>query len=135
RSGVLCPPIAGRPERETWRGIEIFRPASLGAAARIGDKLLFHAAFFSPAWNRALREVIAEYEPDVLHVHDVWLGRTVLRARTTQKIVMDLHENMPAAVVEYLGGYRGPAKLFHTVFKGRQRVLRYEKALLRQSDC
>jgi glycosyltransferase involved in cell wall biosynthesis len=134
QSAVLCPPIAGRPERETWRGIQVFRPAPLRSAAKVGDKLAYHAAFFSPAWYRAIRQVLAEYQPEVIHVHDIWLGRTVFLARRQEKVVMDLHENMPAAVVEYLGAYRGVTKLFHTLFKGRARVLRYERALLRDSD-
>lgn len=133
-SAVLCPPIQGRPERETWRSIRVFRPVSLHAAASMLDKLLYHAAFFSPAWYRAIREVLADYQPDTIHVHDIWLGRTVFLARGRQKVVIDLHENMPAAVVEYLGAYRGMAKLFHAVFKNRTRVLRYEGALLRKSD-
>lgn len=134
RCAVLCPPIQGRPEREVWRGIDVFRPALLGAAAKITDKLAYHAGFFSPAWFRAIRQVLAEYQPDAIHIHDIWLGRTVLLAKGEQKVVMDLHENMPAAVVEYLGGFRGLTKWFHAVFRNRRRVLRYERALLQESD-
>jgi len=47
---------------------------------------------------------------------------------------MDLHENMPAAVVEYLGAYHGAFKLFNSVFKARSRVLAYERDLLVRSD-
>jgi glycosyltransferase involved in cell wall biosynthesis len=133
-SGVMCPPIAGRPARETWRGIDIFRPDALaGAAARL-DKLQYQSAFFSPAWHRGLQQVLREYRPDVLHVHDIWLGRTALRACTTEKFVMDLHENMPAAVVEYQSGYRGAFRWFNAVFKNHPRVFAYERALLERSD-
>jgi glycosyltransferase involved in cell wall biosynthesis len=98
------------------------------------DKLAFQAAFFSPAWVRAIREVITEYRPHVLHVHDIWLGRSALRARTDQKITFDLHENMPAAVVEYLKGYRGAMKWFSATFKNRPRVMLFERSLLEASD-
>jgi glycosyltransferase involved in cell wall biosynthesis len=134
QSAVMCPPINGRPEREEWRGISIYRPVVLGGARRAIDKLMYQAAFWSPAWVRAIREVILEYRPDVLQVHDVWLGRSVFLAAQDQKIVMDLHENMPAAVVEYLKGYRGAFKWFNAVFKSRGRVARYERALLRKAD-
>jgi glycosyltransferase involved in cell wall biosynthesis len=133
-TAVLCPPIKGRPARESWNGIEIFRPETLAAAASTVDKLLYQASYFSPAWRRAVREVIAAYQPAVLHVHDIWLARSVFAASTGQKLVMDLHENMPAAVTEYLKGYRGAQKAFNFLFKPRARVLRYERAVLQKSD-
>lgn len=133
-SAVLSPPISDRPEYEEWRGIRIFRPRVLAGERRFLDRLSAQSIFFSYAWYRAMKEVIAEYQPDVLHVHDIWLGRTAFLARTNQKIVMDLHENMPAAVVEYLKGYRGLLKLFNFVFKGASRILSYERSLLMRSD-
>lgn len=133
-SAVLCPPMTGRPARETWNGIDIFRPESLAAAASTLDKLLYQATFFSPAWYHAVRAVVEEFRPSALHVHDIWLARTVFAARAGVKVVIDLHENMPAAVVEYLKGYRGALKLFNRTVKARSRVLRYERAVLRRSD-
>jgi glycosyltransferase involved in cell wall biosynthesis len=133
-SAVLCPPMKNRPARETWRGIEIFRPEVLSDAMSVKDKLLYQSAFFSPAWYRAIREVLAEYHPHAIHVHDIWLGRSAFRARTTEKMVMDLHENMPAAVVEYQNGYRGALKWFNGMFKSHSRVFRYERSLLAASD-
>lgn len=133
-SAVMCPPIKGRPPRENWRGIEIFRPEILGASTTTVDKTLFQSAFFSPAWQRALEAVLAEFDPHALHVHDIWLGRNAFRARRDEKIVMDLHENMPAAVVEYLGGYRGVFKWFNAIFKNHPRVFRYERRLLEDAD-
>lgn len=131
---VLCPPMKGRPEQEEWRGIRIFRPAMLQRATSIYDKLIYQTCFYSPAWFRSVKQVISEYKPDVIHVHNIWLGRTVFLAKSDQKIVMDLHENMPAAVVEYLTGYRGLFKWFNWVFKHHKRVLKYERALLEKSD-
>jgi glycosyltransferase involved in cell wall biosynthesis len=133
-SAVLCPPIDGRPARETWDGIEIFRPDVLAGAASAMDKILYQATFFSPAWFRAVRQTIDEYAPSALHVHDIWLARSVVAAHPTGKVVVDLHENMPAAVVEYLKGYRGALKLFNRIFKPRSRVLRYEQSVLNRSD-
>jgi glycosyltransferase involved in cell wall biosynthesis len=134
QSAVMCPPIEGGDERETWRGIRAFRPASLGHTEGLVDKLVYQSMFFSPAWYRAIAEVVAEYRPDVIHIHDIWLGRTVFRVRTGQKIVMDLHENMPAAVAEYIKGYRGLFKVFTAVFKNPKRVTQYEHILLEKSD-
>lgn len=131
---VLCPPEPGRPERESWRGMEVFRPRSLSACRGLPDKLLLETCFFSPAWHRALREVMAEWKPDVIHVHDIRLGRTAFLARREEKVVLDLHENMPAAAAEYLRGYRGAFKLLNAVFKNAGRVLRYERSLVWRCD-
>src|SRR6185295_13017931 len=133
-SAVMCPPIKGRPAHERWRDIDIFRPESLAASTTTVDKLLYQSAFYSPAWSRAIGEVIERYQPQVLHVHDIWLGRTAYGASRGQKLVMDLHENMPAAVVEYLHGYRGAFKVFNAVFKNHARVFAYERDLLTRSD-
>lgn len=133
-SAVICPPMKGRPAHEIWRGIDIFRPASLAGSTSTADKLLYQSLFFSPAWHRALGEVLANYRPDALHVHDIWLGRSAFRARRGQKMVMDLHENMPAAVVEYQSGYRGLFKVFNAVFKNHARVFACERDLLSRSD-
>ena len=80
-TAVLCPPMTGRPDRETWNGIEIFRPAVLAAMASPVDKVLYQASYYSPAWRRAIGAVIGAYQPAVLHVHDIWLARSAFAAR------------------------------------------------------
>ena len=133
-SAVMCPPIEGRPDTESWNGITVFRPPVLHKSRTTFDKLLYQAAYFSPAWKAATAQVIAEFRPDVVHVHDIWLCRSVFRALTTELTVVDLHENMPAAVVEYLAGYRPVFRWFNRVFKDRRRVLGYERSVLKRSD-
>lgn len=133
-TAVLCPPIEGRSTWETWRGIEVFRPDTLRGATHLVDRLMDQTAFLSPSWYRAIRSIIETYRPHVLHVHDIWLGRTAFFARRGQQIVMDLHENMPAAVGEYLRGYGGFRKVFNATFKNRTRLLWYERSLLTSCD-
>lgn len=133
-SAVMCPPISGRPADETWNGIRIFRPDVLHGAARAADKVLYQSTYLSPAWRRAIRQVLTSFRPHVVQVHDIWLARSVFGAVRGEKVVMDLHENMPAAVEEYLRGYRGLQKAFNWLFKSRARVLRYERAMLTRSD-
>jgi len=134
QSVVMCPPIPGRPEKEIWNGVTILRPSVLAGSRSTLDKVLYQALFFSPAWYVSLKQVISECKPDVIHVHDIWLGRSVCWASTGQALVMDLHENMPAAVVEYLSGYRGAFKWFNRVVKSPARVLKYERSMLNRCD-
>lgn len=132
-SAVLCPPFGGQPEYEVWKGVEIFRPEVLGRRSMI-DKLLAETVFCSPGWYRAIWQTVAKYQPDALHAHDVWLGRVAFAARSTQKIVMDLHENMPAAVAQYRKGYRGLRYGFYLLFHNHRRIFAYERKLLERSD-
>lgn len=133
QTAVLCPPYGEEPEYEIWNGVEIFRPKILGQRSVL-EKIFEQAAFFGPSWYLAIRRTMAHYLPDALHVHDIWLGRVAFAARDTQMLVMDLHENMPAAVVEYRRGYRGPQRWFRTIFHSHQRVFALESSLLQASD-
>lgn len=133
QTAVLCPPFENQEEYEVWNGIEIFRPKILGRRP-ILDKILMETLFFSPRWYRAIKKIIEVYMPDVLHVHDIWLGRVSFAACSTQKIVMDLHENMPAAVMEHPKNHTGIQRWFLLCFHGRQRVFAYEKRLLLNSN-
>jgi glycosyltransferase involved in cell wall biosynthesis len=132
-SAVLCPPYGEQREYETWQGIDIYRPRVLGNRS-ILDKLLHQATFYSPAWHKAIQSTIAEYKPDVLHVHDIWLGRTAFAVRSNERMVFDLHENIPAAVVEYIKGYRGIRRWFHYLFQSKRRMFFYERKLLENSQ-
>lgn len=133
RLAVLCPSYGDEPTYEVWKGIEIFRPRLLGRRPFF-EKLFELVTLCSPAWYWSLRKVLSRYQPDVLHVHDIWLGRVAFAARTSQMVVMDLHENMPAATVEYLGGYKGLQRLCRRLFHSHQRIFAYERGLLQSSD-
>jgi glycosyltransferase involved in cell wall biosynthesis len=133
KSAVLCTPKKDQPDYEVWEGIELFRPKILRDRSFF-DKLLSETAFFSFCWYRAINQVIKKYNPEIIHVHDIWLGRVVFAVQTKQKIVIDLHENMPAAVVEYQKGCRGPQLWFRLLFHGKSRIFSYERNLLEKSD-
>lgn len=132
-SAVLCPPFDDQPEYEIWQGIEIYRPKILRQRSS-ADKVFEQITLFSPAWYKAIKETISIYKPHVLHIHDIWLGRVVFAACNSEKIVLDLHENMPAAVVEYINGYRGVQRLFRKVFHSYHRIFAYERKLVFSSD-
>ena len=132
KTAVLCPPSGEQNEYELVDNIEVFRPKILRGRS-IFDRLLGEALFFSPSWFKAVREIMTTFKPDVLHIHDIWLGRICIKASGRQSIVLDLHENMPAAVHEYRHGYKGLFKLFMLIFQNRQRIFRYERSLVTKS--
>lgn len=133
KSAVLCPPYGNQLDYEIWNGIEIYRPKILGTCF-LAYKILGEVAFFNPCWYRALRQTICRYDPDVLHVHDIWLAKAAICAKKKQKIVIDLHENMPAAVIEYIKEYNGLQYLFRYLFHSYNRIYTYENKILQKSD-
>jgi len=132
-SAIIAPLIDSQSEFEELDGIKIYRPKGLKNRSML-DRLLLTTLFYSPAWSQALKEVIREYQPDVLHVHDIWLGRSVLWSKGNEKIIFDLHENIPAAVVEYQKMFNWRQQIFFSVFQSAKRMLNYERHLLEKSD-
>lgn len=130
---VLCPPYGDQSEYELWNGVQIFRSRLLGLRT-ILDKIFEQTFFFSPIWHSVIRKIIATYQPDVLHVHDIWLGRVCFAARTSQKLVFDLHENMPAAVVECREMHSTWMYIGSILFHSHSRILAYERKMLLASN-
>lgn len=132
-SAVICPPFDNQPEFEIWEGIHIFRPKYLFRIPLV-DKFLFYTCFFSFAWKTSLEAVNLQFRPDCIHIHDIWLARTALSVFKQEKIIVDLHENMPAAVLQFRRGYSGFQSLFRSVFHSSRRILLYERKILNRSD-
>lgn len=61
--------------------------------------------FYEWMWSGAIRRFIRAYNPEVLHVHDLYMSRAVYRGirKSGKKIplILDLHENYPYAVTTY----------------------------------
>jgi glycosyltransferase involved in cell wall biosynthesis len=64
-------------------------------------------------WCRDIRRMVKEYGIDVLHAHDLYLARASGKIARELKIplVLDLHENYPAAINEYRWATRFPARM------------------------
>jgi len=95
------------------------------------EKLIFLISFIKISWLSEIKRVIKEFDPDIVHVHDIWLARTIIIANTNTKLVIDLHENMPAAVVEYRKSIQAGFKyLIEQYLHSHTRIIRYERAIL-----
>ena len=64
-------------------------------------------------WSAGIKSAIRKYNLESIHVHDLYLARAGRLAVKRLKIplVVDLHENYPAAVMEYKWANRFPARL------------------------
>jgi glycosyltransferase involved in cell wall biosynthesis len=62
-------------------------------------------------WSRQIKSFIAEFKPDILHVHDLYMSG-IARKATIGKIpfILDLHENFPATIQTYTWANKGIKK-------------------------
>ncbi len=90
------------PERRTVDDVEVvrFTPADGSTRERLSRnyRAIVHGTY--PRWDRRVRRAV-ENGADVVHVHDLRLARTALRAAGDCPTVLDLHENFPEAVMQY----------------------------------
>src|SRR5690606_29637233 len=56
--------------------------------------------FIHPTYRTALKKLIPELKPDLLHVHDLQLAKTgiILGKESGIPVILDLHENYPDAL-------------------------------------
>jgi glycosyltransferase involved in cell wall biosynthesis len=103
--GLLAMSAGDNPQRETTSyGLYLFRTAvprdSMWARQLKGFSLL------KKGWLEPLNRFVSEFRPDILHVHDFPMVKTVLRVAEPRglPVVADLHENMPAALRAWRAG-------------------------------
>ena len=83
-----------------------------------------------------LSEIFSEENPDVVHVHDLVYAGTVLRAARgkNKPVVLDLHENMPAAFAAYQLKQRpGLRRLYGALIRNTLLWKHYEKRWVREA--
>ncbi len=84
--------------RETTAyGLQIWRAAV--PPASLWERNIKGLTLVEKRWQQPMREFVAGFQPDILHVHDFPLVKMALDAAQPLglPVVADLHENMPAA--------------------------------------
>ena len=96
---IVCP--GERSEQVSLDGVTIRRFQFDGPLPPDGVVEAYHLMRGRyPAWSRHIdRE--RENGVDVFHVHDLVLAQTALDTISTHPVVLDLHENYPAAIQQY----------------------------------
>lgn len=138
---VLCPSFENDEAYEIVNNIKIFRfnESRRGLIYSLFNRLTWRIFIFDINWYFALKRVIREFGPNVLHVHDIWLFRTIKLALgiipKDVKIIVDLHENMPAAVKVYNESVPKTFKyIIAKLFINAHRIKKYELKVLRSTD-
>jgi glycosyltransferase involved in cell wall biosynthesis len=68
---------------------------------------------YTQFWENKIRQFISAFRPNLLHVHDLYLLRPALEASESKvPVIVDLHENYPAAFRSYSWTRKFPHRFF-----------------------
>lgn len=111
---VLNPGIKNQPVFESYsQGIKIVRFGLRKKWLNWFFALENIIPFYDLIWSSATKSMIGRYNIESVHAHDLYLARAGHMAAKKRKIplVVDLHENYPAAVMEYKWANRFPSRI------------------------
>ena len=110
---VLCLNFGKYPERENVDGIELIRVSMAQKTKKRLSALMLTLPFYRWFWRKAISVFIASERIDVLHAHDLYMARSAKEGIGSKAVhlVIDLHENYPAAIMGYNWAIRFPARL------------------------
>lgn len=113
RVKVLCLNFGSYPDRELVDGIEIVRVRIDLKRKKKISALMLTLPFYRWFWRKAIHQFIMAEQIEVLHVHDLYMSRMAKEGIGGNYVhmVLDLHENYPAAIMGYNWAIRFPARL------------------------
>ncbi|MGC9363739.1 MAG: glycosyltransferase family 4 protein [Fidelibacterota bacterium] len=127
---IICYPASGH-DHNNYKGIKLVeinrhRKWIRNGRALIGSRL----DFYTKKWTTYIEQFIKDYKIDVLHVHDLYMAPAAIRSSKNLKvpIIVDLHENYPAAIRTYSWANKFPQKIFIRP----QRWMSLEKIILQK---
>lgn len=88
--------------------------------------------YFDRFWKKEIDDFVKAHRIDILHAHDLYMGPAASAAgkKAGIPVVLDLHENFPAAVLSYAWVHKFPQSLFAKPHKWKDK----EEQILRASD-
>ena len=105
----------------------------LPRVAAIRAKLSIQAWFRSRVFRVQIQRAVRETSPDVIQAHDMFVAGSVFAARTNVPVILDLHENYPAATEQYRTAYPTLKRLLFALFQYRGRMDRIERRYIARS--
>jgi glycosyltransferase involved in cell wall biosynthesis len=105
----------------------------LSRTESIRAKLGVQAWFRSRVFRSHIRRAVAETAPDVIQAHDMFVAGSVFATQTDIPVILDLHENYPAATEQYRTAYPLIKRAVFATFQHRRRMDRIEHKYIAQS--
>lgn len=83
--------------------------------------------FYENFWTKEIKKFIQETEVEVLHVHDLYMAKSGYYGKKKYDIpmILDLHENYPAAVMSYNWAIKFPNRLVTMPTKWQKKEKEY----------
>jgi glycosyltransferase involved in cell wall biosynthesis len=108
---LFCLKRPGETDRQNVKGIEVCRYPTNNLEYKL-SALAYTVPFYHIVMARKIRSFLETFRPDVLHVHDLTIARAAFRAiaHSELPVVLDLHENRPVIMKEYVHLKKWPGK-------------------------
>ncbi len=110
---VLCLSYGNKSLNEIVDNVEIFRIKISRKIKNFLFAVMNTLPFYHYWWARKISNFIQNQQIDVLHAHDLYMARSAAKAVKKKgiKLVLDLHENYPYAVLGYKWAQKFPINL------------------------
>lgn len=112
RVSLFCLNYKNDKDREVINGIEVHR-FSAGKLVYKLSALAYTIPLYHWMIGRRIRRFIDRVQPEALHIHDMVLGAAAIRQANKKGIpaILDLHENRPVIMNDYVHLKKWPGKL------------------------
>jgi hypothetical protein len=110
---ILCLNFGSYPDREVVDGIEVVRVRIALKKKKRLFTLMLTLPFYRWFWRKAIHQFILTEQIEVLHVHHLYMARMAKEgiSRNYVRLVLDLHESYPAAIMDDNWATRFPDRL------------------------
>ncbi len=99
---VLCPNYGKEKEHEEVDGISIHRFKLSKSTKNKLFGLMNVLPFYELFWIKKVRSFVKQFNPQALHAHDLYMAKVAFKGGNgILPIILDLHENFPAAILSY----------------------------------
>ncbi len=108
---VLCFDFNKKPTYKTYKDIDVTR---IKLPKKLKDLLVLlstNFSFYRLLWQKSISKFIQSNNIEALHVHDLYMAKAarkgIEKSKTNIPLILDLHENYPAAINSYQWATKG----------------------------
>jgi len=128
---LFCLNYTNLPKNEKIDGIKIVRYKADKIIRKL-SALAYSVFIYRWLMQRKIKKFISDYKPEVIHIHNIRIGRAVLKStkKFKGKIILDLHENIPEIMKMYHHVIHFPGNILISPSKWKK----WEKKLTERVD-
>lgn len=125
---ILCPSFNSHKEFEVIDGVTIHRFNLTKSTKNKLFGLMNTLPLYEYLWIRKVRKFVKEVSPNYLHAHDLYMAKIAHKGGYGKlPVILDLHENLPAAILAYKYSSKFPHKLLSRPKLWKKKELEYLK--------